>query len=246
MKYDYDKVADRYDRFRAGGGPYLPVLVSLARAWSVECALEVGAGTGNNTAPFHAAHPCRLVALDISRGMLRRARLKDIEARWLQGDTHHLPLADRSVDMVFGCYMLHYVQDLDRMLGEAARVLRRGGAAFVTASHDFIERHPMNAYFPSFSRIDKARFPSVERLRDALRRAGFRDIEQSHIAADPRPIDSAFVEQVANHFISTYALLPEDEFNAGLARLRADVEARGRLDTSLVWESVTVWGSGPA
>ncbi|MBN2312140.1 MAG: class I SAM-dependent methyltransferase [Candidatus Hydrogenedentes bacterium] len=242
MRFDYDKAAETYDKHRGGGGPYLDTLVGLAEGCGARRVLEFGAGTGNNTAAFLAAYPCDLVALELSRGMLSRGAVKGIPARWVRASAVQLPLADGCVDFVFGCYVLHHLDGLDEPCGEFARVLRPGGAvAFVTAPFEFIEGHPMNEYFPSFARIDKARFQGFPAIRDALQGAGFRGVEGRTIVGSPRPVDREYVTRVASKFISTYALIPEQEFEEGLKRLRADIEPAGRLDVEIVWESLIVF-----
>ena len=242
MRVDYDTLSHTYDDYRAGGGPYLRKLVELASEHRAAHVLEIGAGTGNNTQAFLAAHPCRLVGLDRSKGMLDRARGKGIAADWVQGDATQLPIGDGCVQFVFGVYVLHHLPDLDALFGECARVMRSGAAAFVTASWDFIDRHPMNAYFPSFARIDKARVQPIGVVEESLRNAGFAHVGVEHFVDVPRPIDANYVERIANKFISTYDLLPPEEFTQGLERLQADVVRKGRLDAPMQWESVVVWG----
>jgi len=243
MNIDYDRIAARYDRHRGGGGPYLKRLVALAEVSRARRVLEIGPGTGNNTAAFCETYSCEVVGLEPSRGMLAHARSKGIPARWVRGSASAMPLASGSVDFVFSVYVLHHLTDLDVPFRECARVLKDGYAAFVTAPTDFIDRHPMNRYFPSFARIDRARFQPVEDVVNALVRAGFAQVETERFVDTPRPIDRAYADRVANKFISTYDLIPPDEFAAGIKRLYADIEARGRLDEPIVWESVVVWGS---
>ncbi|MFO7975376.1 MAG: class I SAM-dependent methyltransferase [Candidatus Hydrogenedentota bacterium] len=243
VKVDYDAIAHRYDVFRKGAGPYLPVMVALAKAHGARRILEVGAGTGNNTLPFHSACPeASLFTCDLSWGMIARAREKRVPGGWLQADAHFLPFATRSLDFCFGCFVLHYISDLEAFCHECARVLRKGCVAFSTASHHFIERHPMNRYFPSFAAVDKARFPTIEAVKNALRDAGFHNVSEKRIKAPAKPIDGDYLQRVENHFISTYTLLPKDEFEAGLVRLREDIKAKGQLDVELAWESVAIWG----
>ncbi len=242
MEFDYDEVAPDYDTHRTGGGCCIEPVVRLARTWGVRRALEIGPGTGNNTAPFLDACCRTLIGLERSAGMLEQAKSKGIPARWIRGDAMHIPLADHSVDFVFGCYVLHYLPRLKELFSECARVIGRGGAVFVTAPVDFIERHPMNRYFPSFAVVDKARFQPIENVKDAMASAGFHPVGVERTAAPPEPIDHAYVQKVAAKFVSTYALIPETEFEEGLAQLRADVAARGRLDVDFVWEVATIWG----
>lgn len=242
MRVDYDKLAQRYDEHRRGGGPYLARLLELAAACRAKCVLELGAGTGNNTQAFLDEYPCCMLALERSAGMLAQGHAKGLRAQWLHASADAIPLADGCAPFVFGVYILHHLSDLVRVFRECARVIGCGYAAFVTASTPFIERHPMNRYFPSFARVDKARFQSIDTVGDALRQSGFAEVATDHFVDAPRPIDRAYVERVAGKFISTYDLLPEGEFEAGLERLRADIAATGRLDTAMVWESSLVWG----
>jgi len=242
MPVDYDVLAESYARFRHRGGPYIAPLVELAQLTCAERILELGAGTGNASAAFLEGHPCRLICVDRSLGMLRQGqRLGQLTAP-IQADAAHVPLADGSVDLTLGVYMLHHVSDLAAVFRECARVLRRGCAAFVTASLDYIERHPMNRYFPSFARIDKARFQTEDDIRAAFHEASFVRLGTRRIEGPPRPITPDYVQAVSNRFISTLTLIPEEEFRAGLARLRADVETGGRLDSEAALESLVLWG----
>ena len=242
MKVDYDKVAPNYDNHRQGSGPYLDRLVSLAREAGAGPVLEVGAGTGNNTHAFAQSLPCFLTALEPSEGMLAHGKAKNINAQWVRGSLQAVPVATTAVRFIFGVYVLHHIPDLVAALAECSRVLGHGCAAFITASEGFIDHHPMNEYFPSFAAVDRARFQPVAAVADAFGQAGFSRVESESFVAAPRPIGTAYVDKVAAKFISTYDLLPPQEYADGLARLRADVARQGSLDTPLAWESVAVWG----
>jgi SAM-dependent methyltransferase len=219
------------------------VLSRLAADCGTREALELGSGTGNATFAFQQAYPCRLFGAELSRGMLEKAWAKAIPGvAWLRANAMAIPLADRSVDFVFACYMLHYVPDLARAFAECRRVLRPGGAvAFVTTPHDYIRRHPMAHYFPSFAPIDLARFPSEETLLATLRQVGFERV-QSETVSEPRVVDRAYAERVADRHLSTFDLIPEAEFQEGLKRLYADLEANGSIPAECGWEALIVHG----
>ena len=241
--FRYDEVAAGYDRFRRGHGPYLATLTDLAREVNAQTVVEIGCGTGNATRDFGAAHSCRTVGVDLSLEMLRKARRKGLGAHVMlvQGDAAALPIADSAAGFLFGVFVLQHIAALTDVLTEVRRVVRKSGAAaFATASHEFIRAHPMNAYFPSLAAVDTARFQDVQLLQAALRDAGFTTTGAVRCRRAPEPIDAAYVEKVAGQFISTYALLPAGEFEEGLARLRADVGARGPVGEH-VWECVVVW-----
>jgi len=243
VRFDYDTIADSYDDYRTGAGPYLGTLVTLAESASARRVLEVGSGTGNSARAFLERYPCDFIGLDVSWRMLAKAKIKGVANRWVQASAMDLPVADECVDYVFGCYVLHHIEDFERMIRESARVIGSGCAAFVTASHEFIEGYPMNTYFPSFAKIDRARFPSVERVRAALEAAGFRETGIEKRTAPPRIIDRAYADRVAAKFISTYAVMPDDEFEAGLKRLYADLEPEGRLDMRIIREATIIWAT---
>ncbi len=243
MTINYDTLASTYDNHRRGGGPYINRLLELAIESNARYVLELGAGTGNNTEAFLQRHPStRFVALERSLRMLEKGRGKSLPACWLRGDAEHLPFANVTQDFIFSVYMLHHIQNLNGLMAECFRVLGSGCAAVVTTTHDFIRRHPMNAYFPSFAKVDTSRFQDLPEVVEAMRSAGFQHVQTEIFRAEPAPIDAQYVEKVAGQFISTYALLPIGEFDEGLARLRADIAQGGKLPTPIVWESAIIWG----
>lgn len=246
MGVNYDAIADAYDRHRKGGGPYLDTLVTLARRSAAERVLEVGAGTGNNTASFLEAYPCALTALEPSGGMLRRAADKRLPVRWVRASAETIPFERESFHFVFGIYMLHYMHPLESFFRECRRVLRNGYAAFVTAPVSFIANHPMNAYFPSFAAVDLGRFRPESDIIAAMASAGFQEVHALHLKGEPCPIDEGYAARIAGKFISTYELLPPGEFETGLARLKNDIAQKGQLDIPMIWEGVVIAGRAGA
>ena len=241
--FDYNAIAEVYDAHRRGRGPFLPALVRLAGESKATRVLDLGCGTGNSAGAFLDAYPCALTGVDRAPRMLARARAKDVaSAHWVNADATGLPFADGSFDFAFGVLMLHLNLDIAPVLTECYRVLRGGRVAFVTAPQEFIRNHVLNCYFPSFAKIDLERFQSEEAVSEALRHAGFSEIQSELTKRDPEPVDAAYVDKVANHFITTLRLIPEDEFAAGLEALRADVARNGRLDEPMVWEAVVISG----
>ncbi len=91
--------------------------------------LELGVGTGRNL-PYYP-RDARMIALDLSRGMLDRAADKARAAArrvtFLVGDVEELPFADASLDAVVGSGVFCCVLDPVRGLREVKRVLRPGG-----------------------------------------------------------------------------------------------------------------------
>src|SRR5271169_6221209 len=93
--------------------------------------LEVGVGTGISLPDY--ADTNRLVGVDLSEPMLRKARarvadrgLNHVEALAVM-DAEHLALADQSFDVVVAQYVITTVPHPEATLDEFARVIRPGG-----------------------------------------------------------------------------------------------------------------------
>ena len=108
-------------------------VVAFSRVSADESALEVGAGTGNFLSLFKG-HAARLIALDLTAGMLAQARRHE-GLDLVQGDAHALPFASRSVDLVMSAQALHHIHDPVPVLAEMRRVSTDGGRVLVVDQH---------------------------------------------------------------------------------------------------------------
>ena len=107
--------------------------------------VEIGAGAAQ-CSRWLARQGVRVVATDVSLGMLRRGQRLDAEAAargdgqlavpLLQCDGAKLPLAAGSVDVVFTAYgVVPFVADSAAVMREAARMLRPGGRFVFSTTH---------------------------------------------------------------------------------------------------------------
>jgi SAM-dependent methyltransferase len=101
--------------------------------------LEIGAGAAQ-CSRWLRQQGARVVATDLSAGMLRRSR--DIDARsatavpLTQADAVALPFADASFDLACSAYgAVPFVADSARVMSEAARVLVPGGRWVFSVTH---------------------------------------------------------------------------------------------------------------
>lgn len=97
-----------------------------------ERALEIGAGTGYFTLNMlQAGMIGHATCSDISAGMLSalqdNARRLGLRVKTRVADAEELPFGEAQFDLVFGHAVLHHIPDLERALGEFARVLAPGG-----------------------------------------------------------------------------------------------------------------------
>ena len=97
--------------------------------------LGIGTGVSLNYYPQHA----RVTGVDLSAGMLRKAREKIRERELLhanvfQADALRLPFADDTFDHVFTSHVISVVSDPYRLVQEAQRVAKPG-ARIVMVNH---------------------------------------------------------------------------------------------------------------
>ena len=92
--------------------------------------LEIGLGTGANI-PYYPQSLPRLTVVEpveaIRERAERRASARGLIVEWHRGVGELLPVADESFDAVVVVDVLCTVRDVDAVLEEAYRVLRRGG-----------------------------------------------------------------------------------------------------------------------
>jgi SAM-dependent methyltransferase len=87
--------------------------------------LDAGCGTGEFAERVARVLGVDVVGVDQSERMVELTRARGLEAH--VADVRQLPFEDGELDAVSANWMLYHVADLDRALGEAARVLRPGG-----------------------------------------------------------------------------------------------------------------------
>ena len=97
--------------------------------------LDIGTGTGRMLELF-APYVSRAIGIDVSREMLtvarinlERAGLRHCQVR--RGDMSKLPLPSASFDVVIMHQVLHYAQEPEEVVNEAARMLRYKGRLLI-------------------------------------------------------------------------------------------------------------------
>ncbi|HBX23533.1 MAG TPA: SAM-dependent methyltransferase [Desulfotomaculum sp.] len=137
-------------------------------------ALDIGCGTGNYTLLL-ARSGLRVTGLDISPGMLVRARAKAEEAhldiKFLQGDAVALPFNDNTFDIVLSVSALEFAPHLETALQEAYRVLKSGGQLVVGVlgrDSTWGRYYADKARRKPDSVFNKAKLYNLEELRSAM------------------------------------------------------------------------------
>ncbi len=149
--------AGEWDQLRVLHSADEPVEAALVAALNrggqaLGALLDVGTGTGR-MAELFAPRAAHITALDNSPEMLRiaRARLQNLPSGTVdlvQGDFSALPFDAATFDTVLFHQVLHYAQEPEAVLAEAARVTCPGGRIAIIdfAAHDREDLRTMHAH----------------------------------------------------------------------------------------------------
>lgn len=110
-------------------------------------ALDIGCGAGFLTHAL-SCEDCDVAGIDLSEKSLEVAKKHDPtgRVRYFHGDAYSLPFPDRSFDVVFAMDILEHVEEPERLIREASRVLKPNGLFFF---------HTFNRNFLSYLLIIK-------------------------------------------------------------------------------------------
>ncbi len=222
---DYTGISKIYDSYRSYPDDLIKRFIELGNISHGKKVLDLGCGTGNIARQIKNDIDAYLVGLDVSLDMLKVASSKSLEVVRADLDNRQLPFRDSSFDIIIGGYVIHQIKKLNFMLSECYRILRGGALILLTSSHRQIEeQHPIiREFFPSYVDIDKSRFPDIGRIDSLLESLGFTDIKHEEVTVSNIPIDHEYLQKIRNKYVSTYQLIPEKEFESGIARLEAFV-----------------------
>lgn len=127
----FDTIAQRYELLNG------LLTFGLDRWWRLACVDSLGLGSGalvldlacgtGNVSRILKRRFMGALGVDLSKGMLERARLADPSTPVLEADGSRLPLREGSVDGLVSAFALRNFTDLQAIFHEAARVLRPGG-----------------------------------------------------------------------------------------------------------------------
>lgn len=127
-----DGLAARASVYGAVGNPPHDFVLEELMRLEPRRVLDVGCGRGELAERIVNVVGCEVAAVDSSPRMVELTRARGIDAQ--VGDVQSLPLADGSFDAAVAAWMLYHVPDLDRGLGQLARVLRPAGALIATTN----------------------------------------------------------------------------------------------------------------
>ncbi len=124
-----DNYRDAFGRMtERANGPILDIFGDL----SLKRFLDVACGTGELTAEA-AKRGAIAEGLDFASSMIKNAEQRYPYLNFVEGDAENLPYPDSTFDAISCCFGLLHLQDPDRAIREARRVLKSGGHYIFTS-----------------------------------------------------------------------------------------------------------------
>jgi ubiquinone/menaquinone biosynthesis C-methylase UbiE len=213
-----------YDRLRPYDANWREVAAALIREADLagRRVLDIGCGTGRFLAQLDEV--AKAWGVDRSPEMLEVARSRVGGAGLKLGSAEMLPFKDDWFERATMWLVAHLV-DRPPAFAEAARVLEPGGRfAVATFDPSYFDSFWLNELFPSMERIDRERFPTADELTAEL--ADFEEVRLIGISQRGALSREEALERIRGKHISTFDLIAEDEYEAGLARAERDLPER--------------------
>jgi SAM-dependent methyltransferase len=191
--------------------------------------LDIGCGTGRFLAQL--SEKAKAWGVDASPEMLEVARTRAGSAGLKLGRAEELPFKDGWFERATMWLVAHLV-DRPRAFAEAARVLEPcGHFAVATFDPSYFDEFWLNELFPSMEAADRARFPTADELTAAL--AAFEEVRLIRLSQTGSLTREVALDRIRGKHISTFDLIDDEEYEAGLAR--AERELPERVDYRVEW-----------
>ena len=225
MNYDHTTIATTYDAARGHNRAVMRQWLDLVAAhvpFAPQLIVDVGCGTGRFSEPLADRFAANVIGIDPSQTMLAVARTKcaNTHVEFRLAPAERLPLADRSADLVFMSMVLHHLLDKETAARECCRILRAGGRFCMrTGTRDIV--YPQSRFFPGVLPMLKADLPSAAEIIVLFEAAGLRGRTHQFVTHTLATGWQKFADKLALRADSFLARLPDEEFAAGMAKLRA-------------------------
>ncbi len=196
---------------------------------------DLGSGTGRFSAVLGSRLGLPVVAIEPAAGMREQARMQTHPAvRVVAGRAEQIPIRASSVSVVWMSQTIHHVKDLDACARELDRILAENGRVILREMFD-ARAWVLAPFFPGAIAIAESRFPSLQEVTGAFERAGLHLTSHEKFRQTSAATAHELVERTRFRAHSPLEVLPDDEFERGLARL-AEAADKHELTEPIVEE----------
>jgi ubiquinone/menaquinone biosynthesis C-methylase UbiE len=233
----FDRLAARYSELRGSDAEVDPVTEAVVTLGQLEgCrVLDVGCGPGTVIRQLARGFGIDAVGVDPSPKTVEAARVEAAGCGVFHvGWAEELPLEQDSFDGVVMRWVVHHLER-PAAFAEIRRVLTPGGRFIITSSDPrAVETFWLAPFFPSYAAIERRRFPDGATLRRELEEAGFTGIRVVPFVLERRFSRNEALEKLRARAYSSFVLMGDDEYEAGLAAAGAGLPAEIRYDLRLL------------
>jgi ubiquinone/menaquinone biosynthesis C-methylase UbiE len=225
---DFASRAATYDELRPVDAAVAEVFETLVREADLRGrrVLDIGCGTGRLSSFLAERHAAKVWGVDPSQEMLDVARAKTPKAGYKLGVAEALPFRDGWFERSVMSLVIHHV-DRPRAFSEARRVLAEDGRlAISTPDPANFPNVWLSRFFPSYVEIEQGRFPGPETLAGELEDAAFASVRVVSLEREHGFDRDLALRKLRGRYGSTFELLDEEEYRAGLARAERELPAR--------------------
>lgn len=221
---NFKEYANKFDNYRSADQSLIDTLINMMSLSKNMHILDYGCGTGNYLAQLQAKGFAHLYGLDKSDEMCKISTEKTgLIVRC--GDEMNLPYEKNFFDAVIIIDVLHFVQKLDVFFAHLNAIVKPGGKVFIaTQSREQLRMRVYAKYFPSAYEIDKDRHHQINEIISLATTHGFSHYTVNGYKVNTDCIvDNNYLQLVKNKAFYIFGLIPEDEFEKGVAMLEQDL-----------------------
>lgn len=156
-------------------------LVQMVGPLSFDHCLEIGCGTGKNTA-WLKTKAKYVTGLDFSPEMLAiaKSKIKDENVHFVEADiTKDWDFTDRTYDMISFSLVLEHVQDLEEIFRKTDKALKANGYVYIGELHPFKQYNGSKARFENKDGVQvlTCHLHHISEFTDAAKKQGLNLVE---------------------------------------------------------------------
>jgi malonyl-CoA O-methyltransferase len=178
IRRTFTRAADRYDALTGLHQVIGRGLVQNLAAFPAKRILDIGCGTGLAAQQLRNFFPqSMIVGLDISEGMLQKAKQANSNISWLQADAQQMPFKPSSIDLAVSNLALQWVGNLEQSFRQIYKMLTPGGAFKASMFGANTCRELFSSFGAICPQMKFRQLPQLQDVRAALGQAGFKNID---------------------------------------------------------------------